>query len=329
MPKSNGLPRLVFAGTPEFAAVHLKGLCEAGFQVDLVLTQPDGKVGRGRKTKPTPVKAYALEQGIEVLQPEKLRGNTEFLERLQNLQPDFMVVVAYGLIIPRDILEAPTFGCLNVHGSILPRWRGAAPVQRAIESLDPETGVCIMQMDEGLDTGAVRHQIKTPICGETSPELLDKLAVLGVQGIVDVLRDPAQFPPIAQSEQGVNYAHKILKTEKHIDWNLSAEALSAKVRALQPWPNVMVETADHCFKILETNALAQSTSVVKPGVIIHVDQSGILIACGDGRERLLVQKVQLAGGKPIFIRDFLNGKSDYFNEGQSLVSMNTPAQVDA
>lgn len=326
MPNSlEGLPRIVFAGTPDFAAAHLKALCEAGFPVDLVLTQPDGQVGRGRKTKPTPVKAYALEQNIEVIQPEKLRGNIEVLQRLQNLKPDFMVVVAYGLLIPLEILETPLNVCLNVHGSILPRWRGAAPVQRAIEFQDAHTGVCIMQMDEGLDTGPVRHQKTIPITRENSIQLLHKLADIGAQALLDVLRAPEQFPAKPQSDQGISYAEKILKAEKKIDWNLSALALDAKVRALQPWPTVIIETELHHFKILETEPLLGDWQQLKPGVVAEINQSGLVVACGNGRERICVRQLQLAGGKPMFIRNFINGKPDYFQTGQSLQSVQVGA----
>ncbi len=309
--------KLIFAGTPEFAAEHLKGLIAAGHEIALVLTQPDARVGRGRKTKPTPVKAVAIEHDIPVLQPESLKNNDEVLDQIKSINPEFMIVVAYGLLIPMAFLDAPVQGCLNVHGSILPRWRGAAPVQRAIESMDAESGVCVMQMDVGLDTGPVRHQINLPIERQTSAELLDQLAVIGVDSLLEVLEAPASFPPVAQPEEGVTYAHKIHKSEKTINWTLSAKALDAKVRALQPWPSVMVENESYAFKILEAQPAANGASS-EPGTIIAVDAKGIEVAAGDGSERLLIQKIQVSGGKPVNVKDFLHGKPDYFQKGQSL-----------
>lgn len=314
MPKNNRPDKIIFAGTPVFAATHLQVLHEAGFDIPLVLTQPDAQVGRGRKTTPTPVKAYALLQGLTVAQPEKLRDNQTLFHQLQDIQPDWMIVVAYGLIIPADILAIPKYGCLNVHGSLLPRWRGAAPVQRAIEAQDEKTGVCIMQMDEGLDTGAVRHRVETSIEDETAGELLDRLAPLGAEALLQVLDSPEAYPPVPQPLDGITYADKINKNEKQISWTQSAHALSAKIRALQPWPCVSVQAGRYDFKILQAHA-ARHQLEQPVGTVTNVDQSGISVAVGDGRDRLLIKRLQLAGGKPTAIKDFLNGKPDYFSKG--------------
>ena len=315
-------PSIIFAGTPDFAAAHLQGLVEAGFDVPLVLSQPDARVGRGRKTMPTAVKAYAQSRGIDVAQPLSLKDNAEIQSLLQSHQPTWMVVVAYGLLIPKVILQIPTMGCLNVHGSLLPRWRGAAPVQRAIEAQDSVTGICIMQMDEGLDTGPVRKRVQTAIKPfETSSILIDRLAPLGVSALLAVLQEPEQYPPESQAAQGVTYAHKIRKTEKSIDWTLSADQLEAKLRALQPWPGVMVETGCFQFKILKAFVLKKEHSqgkLLKPGTVGRVSPAGIEVACGTGRQRLVLEVIQLAGSKPVNVSAFLNGNPEYFQTGDLL-----------
>ena len=315
-------PRIIFAGTPGFAAKHLQGLHEAGFEIPLVLTQPDAKVGRGRKLKPTDVKAYAVEHGIPVAQPEKVKGDQEVLALLQEVDADWMVVVAYGLILPKAVLDIPRYGCLNVHGSILPRWRGAAPIQRAIEARDVETGICIMQMDEGLDTGPVRHQSVLKIKKETSEQLLDALAPLGVKALIEVLQAPDAFPPQEQSKDGVAYAEKVRKNEKNIDWSIPSLDLEAKIRALQSWPGVSVITHKFQFKLLQAEVVNQSNTFVQPGTITDISPEGIVIGCGDGHDRLRIERIQLAGSKPVFVRDFINGKPGFFQSGDFLSTIN-------
>lgn len=312
------MSRIIFAGTPEFAVTHLQGLHGAGFHIPLVLTQPDGRVGRGRKTTPTPVKAYALEHGLTVAQPERLKDNQDMIATLRHIDADWMIVVAYGLLLPVAVLESTKNGCLNVHGSLLPRWRGAAPVQRAIEARDTQTGICIMQMNQGLDTGPIRHQLTMPITQETSETLLNAMALLGVQGLLDVLNDPSAYPPCPQSDEGVTYAEKISKREKQVDWRFSALELEAKVRALQPWPCLSVNTDRFQFKILQCCIGYLSLGAYPVGRVLSISNEGIEVACGDGCDRILLQTIQLSGGKPVAIRDFLNGKPDFFKVGDFL-----------
>ena len=293
--------RLIFAGTPEFAAMALTAIIDAGHEVVLVLTQPDRPAGRGMTLHASPVKLRALAVGIEVFQPLTLK-DAAAQERLHAVGADAMVVAAYGLILPQVVLDLPRFGCLNIHASLLPRWRGAAPIQRAILAGDSETGVCIMQMDAGLDTGPVLLSAALPIDGDdTSATLHDKLATLGAQLIVDALaRLP--LPAQAQPEAGLTYASKIDKSEAVLDWRQPAAVLGQHVRAFNPFPGAISSLDGASLKIWCAEA---TDGCGEPGVVLAVDKRGIVVACGDGALRLT--ELQKAGGKRLPAKQFLAG----------------------
>lgn len=307
--------RIVFAGTPEFAAESLAALLASPHQVIAVLTQPDRPAGRGRALQPSPVKALAVQHGIPVLQPETLKG-TEIRDQLAALAADVMVVVAYGLIIPRDVLALPRLGCINVHGSLLPRWRGAAPIQRAIAAGDDETGVGIMQMEAGLDTGLVLLEVRTPITPEdTGGSLHDRLAGLGAQALVQALADleSLQNKALSQPEVGITYAHKLTKEEAQLDWNKPAAELALQVRAFNPWPVSWVPRPEGPMRVWAATA-ANGTG--QPGSVLAVSAAGIEVACGQGS--LLLTQIQLPGKKSLPVADLLRGHADLFHAGQTL-----------
>ncbi|MBP3983678.1 methionyl-tRNA formyltransferase [Pseudoxanthomonas helianthi] len=301
--------KIVFAGTPEFAVPCLRAAAQGG-EVIAVYTQPDRPAGRGRGLQASPVKLAAQELGISVLQPETLRDEAAQAQ-LRELAPDLMVVVAYGLILPRKVLKIPRHGCWNVHASLLPRWRGAAPIQRAIEAGDAETGVDLMQMEAGLDTGPVLLQRRTPIGdAETGGQLHDRLSELGAEALAEglaLLREGRLPPAQGQPEQGVTYAHKLDKTEAKLDWSQPAVVLARKVRAFNPWPVAEAQVAGERLRIHEAVALP-SVFVSEHGRIIAADKRGIDIACGEGALRLL--RVQREGGKPVSAADYLNARRD-------------------
>ena len=305
--------KLVFAGTPEFAAVALRALHEAGFEIPLVLTQPDRPAGRGMQLQASAVKQYAVAQGMEVLQPLSLRMDSKdpqravearaAHERLQALDYDVMVVAAYGLILPRSTLDIKP--CINIHGSLLPRWRGAAPIHRAIEAGDAETGVTIMQMEEGLDTGPMMLIERVAIEDtDSTGSLHDKLAALGGRMIVDALRKMAagQLEAVPQPEEGVTYAAKISKDEAKLDFGLSAEALARKVRAFNPFPGAQGLVEGVAVKIWNAQPLAGKG---EPGRVLAADAQGIVVACGEGALRLV--ELQKPGGKRLAAAEFLKG----------------------
>ena len=306
--------KIVFAGTPEFAVASLAAAARH-HEVVAVYTQPDRPAGRGRGLMPSPVKLDAIARGIPVFQPESLK-TPEAQQQLRDLQPDLMVVVAYGLILPKAVLAIPTHGCWNVHGSLLPRWRGAAPIQRAIEAGDAETGVCLMQMEAGLDTGPVLLHQSTPISDtDTGGQLHDRLAQLGAQVLSDglgLLR--AGLKPMArpQPEAGVTYAHKLDKAEARLDWSQDAAALARKVRAFNPWPIAEATLAGERVRIHGAIAI-ESNDGKAPGTVIAASRDGIDIACGQGALRLRV--VQREGGKAITAADYLNARRDLRVEG--------------
>ena len=300
--------RLVFAGTPDFAVPCLDACRASGAEVVAVYTQPDRPAGRGRKLTPSPVKQAALDAGLAVAQPESLKP-AEAREALAALRPDLLVVVAYGLILPRKVLALPRHGCWNVHASLLPRWRGAAPIQRAILAGDSETGVDLMQMDAGLDTGPVLLERRTPITRQdTGGSLHDRLAVLGAEVLAEGLRrllagDPPV--PVAQADEGVHYAHKLDKAEAVLDFHRTAIALERQVRAFDPWPVAEAEIAGERLRIWAAQAL-EMTHGQPPGSVLGASRDGIDIACADGALR--VQAVQRAGGKRIGAADYLNAR---------------------
>ncbi|MCF3495760.1 MULTISPECIES: methionyl-tRNA formyltransferase [Stenotrophomonas maltophilia group] len=301
--------RIVFAGTPEFAVSSLRAAARH-HEVVAVYTQPDRPAGRGRGLAPSPVKLEAVARGIPVYQPESLKDEAA-QQQLRDLQPDLMVVVAYGLILPKAVLAIPTHGCWNVHASLLPRWRGAAPIQRAIQAGDAKTGVCLMQMEAGLDTGPVLLHQELPIAAtDTGGQLHDKLAELGAQVLSDglgLLR--AGIKPIArpQPEQGVTYAHKLDKAEARLDWAQRADVLARTVRAFNPWPIAEATLAGERVRIHGAVALDAAHGQA-PGTVLAASRDGIDIACGQGALRL--RTLQREGGKAITAADYLNARRD-------------------
>ena len=306
--------KIIFAGTPEFAVASL-GAAARQHEVVAVYTQPDRPAGRGRGLMPSPVKLDAIARGIPVFQPESLK-TPEAQQQLRELQPDLMIVVAYGLILPKAVLAIPTHGCWNVHASLLPRWRGAAPIQRAIEAGDAETGVCLMQMEAGLDTGPVLLRQHTPISDtDTGGQLHDRLAQMGAQVLSDglgLLRAGLKPVPQRQPEAGVTYAHKLDKAEAKLDWAEPAAVLARRVRAFNPWPVAEATLAGERVRIHGAVAIEDNRGQA-PGTVIGAAREGIDIACGQGALRLRV--VQREGGKAITAADYLNARRDLRIEG--------------
>ena len=293
--------KLIFAGTPEFAAVALRAIINAGHEVGLVLTQPDRPSGRGMKLRYSAVKEVALAAGIEVFQPQTLREH-DAQERLRSFAADAMIVAAYGLILPQAVLDMPRWGCLNIHASLLPRWRGAAPIHRAILAGDGTTGVCIMQMEAGLDTGPVLLVESLPITScDTTGTLHDKLAELGAQMIVKALH---QLPLKPNPQPGTDacYAVKIEKSEAALDWRLPAAQLDRKIRAFNPFPGAFADLDGFAIKIWRAD---QMTICGTPGQIVSIDTDGIVVACGEGSLRLT--ELQKPGGKRLPVAQFLAG----------------------
>ena len=298
--------RLVFAGTPEFSLPSLQACLASGADVVAVYTQPDRPSGRGRKLGQSPVKQAALAAGLPVEQPQTLRDKAA-RERLAAYAPDLMVVVAYGLILPKSVLALPRLGCWNVHASLLPRWRGAAPIQRAILAGDVETGVDLMRMEAGLDTGPVLLGRRTPIGpDDTGGSLHDRLAALGAEalaaGLARVLRDEP-LVATAQGESGVEYAHKLDKAEARLDWNESAAALARKVRAFNPWPVAEAAIGGERVRIWSAEAIAGNADAV-PGTLLANHRDAIDIATADGLLR--IHELQREGGRRMPVRDWLN-----------------------
>ena len=298
--------KVIFAGTPDFAAAALKAIAAAGFEIPLVLTQPDRPKGRGMQLAPSPVKQAALELGLRVAQPEKLRNNTEALQMLKEVEADVMVVAAYGLILPQDVLDAPKHGCLNIHASLLPRWRGAAPIQRAIEAGDAETGVCIMQMDIGLDTGGVVSEHRYAIQPtDTANEVHDALMNLGAAAIVadlQQLKTEGRLKSVKQPEEGVTYAQKLSKEEARIDWNESAAVIERKIRAFNPVPAAWVEYQGKPMKIWRAEVVAQQG---RAGEVLSCSSDGLIVACG--ADALKITQLQPSGSKRMDIAAFAAG----------------------
>ena len=312
---------IIFAGTPDFAAQHLQALIESEHNVIAVYTQPDKPAGRGKKLQASAVKILAESHHIPVYQPKSLR-HAEAQQALMALQADVMVVVAYGLILPKAVLEAPRLGCLNVHGSILPRWRGAAPIQRAIWAGDSRTGVTIMQMNEGLDTGDMLHKVYCDIApDDTASSLYHKLAELAPLALINVLNglENGEFVAEKQDESQSNYAEKLSKEEAKLDWQLSAAQLERNIRAFNPWPISYFITQDtngnpQPLKVYQASVLPHVNQVA--GTILSADKTGIQIATADGVLNLL--QLQPAGKKPMSAQDLLNGRADWFVVGNIL-----------
>lgn len=295
--------RIIYAGTPEFAVAGLDALLAHGYDIIAVYTQPDRPAGRGRKLTPSPVKQRALEHNIPVYQPASLKGEAEQAE-LAALNADLMIVAAYGLLLPKAVLDAPRLGCLNIHGSLLPRWRGAAPIQRAILAGDAETGITIMQMDVGLDTGDMLVKVALPIADEmTAGEVHDQLARLGGEALIDALNQLAAGTLKAEKQDDAlaNYAKKLDKSEALIDWRKPADELDRQVRAFNPWPVAQTLWGDKAMRIWKARP-GQGKGT--PGCVLKADKEGIEVATGDGS--LILLEVQMPGGKRLAARDFLN-----------------------
>jgi methionyl-tRNA formyltransferase len=300
--------RIIFAGTPDFSVPPLQALLDSPHQVIAVLTQPDRPAGRGRKLSPSPVKQLAVKHEIEVLQPLTLRDES-VQARIAQLDADLMVVVAYGLILPREVLVMPRLGCLNIHASLLPRWRGAAPIQRAILAGDDETGVAIMQMEVGLDTGPVWHARRVEIGEkETGGELHDRLSELGAKALMETLPmlESGDASPVSQAEDGIVYADKFSKEEGEIDWEMSAQSISRKVRAFNPWPVAWTGFNGNKLRVWQAQERPGDIAGM-PGEVIAADKQGIVVQCGSGQ--LVIEILQLPGKRVMSAMDFLNAHS--------------------
>ncbi len=305
------MSRIIFAGTPQFSVPSLLAILNAQHNVCAVYTQPDRKAGRGRKLQSSPVKLVALEHGIDVYQPPTLKNDTVQMQ-LKELQADLMVVVAYGLILPKIVLETPKLGCINIHASLLPRWRGAAPIQRALLAGDNTTGITLMQMDVGLDTGGM---IKTASCeilaDDNGQTLHDRLSAMGAKLLSDVIDEIGNLPVVSQNDDQATYANKLEKIEATLDWNESAILLERKIRAFNPWPIAQVELFGQTLRIWEAKVISSSSS--EPiGSIIRCQRDGIDIVTSDGILRLL--KIQRAGKKPMPVSDFLNANPELLRD---------------
>ncbi|EPH5596863.1 MULTISPECIES: methionyl-tRNA formyltransferase [Vibrio] len=310
--------RIVFAGTPDFAARHLAALLSSEHEVIAVYTNPDRPAGRGKKLAAPPVKQLALEHNIPVYQPESFKSD-EAKQELADLNADLMVVVAYGMLLPQAVLDTPKLGCINVHGSILPRWRGAAPIQRSIWAGDAETGVTIMQMDIGLDTGDMLKIATLPIeATDTSASMYEKLAELGPETLIDCLADIAagKAVPVKQDDELANYAKKLSKEEARINWNDDAAHIERCVRAFNPWPMSHFEAAENSIKVWQSR-VAEQTSDKPAGTIVQADKTGIYVATGNGV--LVLEQLQVPGKKAMSVQDILNSRAAWFEVGTLLV----------
>ena len=317
--------RVIFAGTPEFARSALAALHAAGHDIVGVMTQPDRPAGRGMKLQASAVKQFAQAHDLPVLQPHSLKLDGKYPDEalaaqqfIAQVQADVMVVAAYGLILPQWVLDAPRFGCLNIHASLLPRWRGAAPIHRAIEAGDAETGVTIMQMDAGLDTGDMLLKETMPMGpADTTASLHDALASMGALMIVKALTLVGQFKPVKQPTEGVTYAHKIEKSEAAIDWSQSAQLLAQRIRAFDPFPGMSTQLGDELIKVWQANVLSTDVSTQPrkaPGTILGISEDGLQVACGAGV--LCLTQLQKPGGKrqaaSEFVRSFKGAVGDVF-----------------
>ena len=308
--------RIVFAGTPEFAASHLQAILQQGIhEVIGVYSQPDRPAGRGQKLVASPVKQLALAHNIPVFQPLTLRDAAAQAE-LAELKPDLMVVVAYGLILPQAVLDMPRLGCINSHASLLPRWRGAAPIQRAIEAGDDVTGVTVMQMEAGLDTGPMLHKVSTPITAQdTGGSLHDRLAELGSAAVLEVLQQLAEgtMQVEKQDDSLANYAHKLSKAEAKLNWQQSATELDQQIRAFNPWPVSHSQLNGQVIKVHAAEPVLENNTSAAPGTILAAEREGLVVACGEGALRLT--RIQLPNARAMSVADVLNSKQELFPVG--------------
>ncbi len=326
--------RIVFAGTPDFAALALEALINKGYNVVATYTQPDRPAGRGKKIHKSPVKQLAEQHNIPVYQPLNFKDLAD-QQTLQSLNADLMIVAAYGIILPKVILDTPTRGCINIHGSLLPRWRGAAPIQRAIQAGDTETGITIMQMDVGLDTGNMLWKKHTPIEKNDNGGLLhDRLAALGAEAMLETLEqlESSALTNEKQDEQYATYAHKLSKADAQIDWSESADTIALTIRAFNPWPVAFTIEADQRIRIFDADVITDITSSTTtrkteednsplPGTVISKSREGIIIACGDNA--ISIKTLQLPGAKAMSVADFVNGGKAMLEAGSILASTGT------
>lgn len=310
---------IIFAGTPEFAALSLKAIIEQGHNIIAVYTQPDRPAGRGKKLLKSDVKIVAESFSIPVYQPEKLT-NPDAQVELAALKPDLMIVAAYGLLLPPEVLEIPTQGCINIHASLLPRWRGAAPIQRAIQAGDTQTGITIMQMDVGLDTGDMILEESTAITEtDTGGSLHDRLADIGAKAILKYLALPDGQKQSAQKQNNelANYARKLSKQEAEINWSESAEQICLNIRAFNPWPVTYFKDQEARIRVFEAEHVPY-TGTQETGSILEKNKTGILVKCG--KDALRILKLQLPGSKAMDVQAFVNGGKAILNQGQILSS---------
>lgn len=316
-PQLNKRLKIVFAGTPEFAALHLQALIDSKHDVIAVYSQPDRPAGRGKKLQASAVKQLAVKHNLQVLQPQSLK-TAEAQATLAALAADIMIVVAYGLILPASVLNTPKLGCLNVHGSLLPKWRGAAPIQRSIWAGDSETGVTIMQMDEGLDTGPMLSMQSIAIANDdTSASLYQKLAEVGPKALLQTIDKLDEVQPKEQNNELASYAKKLSKDEAKIDWHLAAEQLERNIRAFNPWPMAFFSLNGVNIKIHASKVVKSESPDVLAGQVVKSGKQGILVATG--HNWLLLTKLQLPGKKPMAVADLLNARADWFKTGASLI----------
>ncbi|GJM06763.1 MAG: methionyl-tRNA formyltransferase [marine bacterium B5-7] len=310
--------KILFAGTPQFAVPSLQALIASKHEVTAVYTQPDRRAGRGRHLQPSPVKEIAILNDIPVCQPRNLRSEADQLTLLAH-HADLMVVVAYGLILPKKVLEIPHFGCINVHASLLPRWRGAAPIQHAILSGDTESGVTIMQISEGLDEGDMLAKVTCPITETTTgTQLHEALATMGAKALLPVIDqvDAGKENITPQDHTKANYAHKIKKQDAAINWSQSAVEINRLIRAFQPWPVAFTQRDDQVVRVWKGIPLSELTDE-SPGTILRADAAGIDVATGDGVLRLL--ELQLPGGRVLPVQEILNSRQTLFSEGSRFI----------
>ncbi|MGI6721792.1 MAG: methionyl-tRNA formyltransferase [Anaerovoracaceae bacterium] len=300
--------KIVFMGTPDIAVPSLTGLLERGHEVGMVVTKPDAARDRGRKVKFSPVKEKALESGIPVLQPERVKGNAEFAAGLSKYAPDMIIVVAYGQILPKDVLEIPRLGCINVHASLLPRHRGAAPIQSAILSGDEKTGVTIMYMEEKLDAGDMLAKAETEVDSKNAEELHDELALMGADLLLDTIEKVAagEAEPVRQDDSLATYAPMIYKKDGHIDFNMDPEAIERKIRAFDPWPGAFCDYRGKMLKIWKAHVIDKPCDQ-PAGTVVSADDDGIVISCG-GR-LLAADVIQMPGKRRMKAGDYLRGNN--------------------
>ena len=311
--------RIIFAGTPEFSVPTLKTLIASEHEVVAVYTQPDKASGRGQQIQMSPVKQCALEHNIPVYQPVSLK-NLDEQEFLKSLKPDLMIVVAYGLILPPAVLETPTIDCINIHASLLPRWRGASPIQQAILAGDKKTGVCIMRMEAGLDTGPVFAKSECDIlASDTAQTLHDRLSLLGAETLLQVLSHIHAITPEKQSEDGVSYAGKISKKDGLIDWNKTAWEISCQARAFNPWPVAYFYIDEQYIRVWEGICFSNENSNAIPGTILHVNPEGIDVAAGQ-QSIFRITRCQLANSKVLPVKECLNAARSLFVVGKQLIA---------